>query len=311
MEKHILKKSKAIGNEPAVSVAKYDVALSFAGEDRVKARDLAKRLRSKGYQVFFDEFEKAALWGDDLTVKLKKVYMEESRFCVIFVSKYYARKPWTNHERQAAMTRAFEERRPYILPLRLDSTDLPGLSNMLGYIDLRSISMSETFTLLTQKLGPPTSKDVAKPRQTSKTKSSTPIRKVLAACYRRAVFSKVSGHENTVAMFRSLADCRVTLQKLIVYVEPEERQQLVASIISELDFIERRSAGYMHWSFKDFKKMAAAVDGAKIRIIAALLQLSKAAKISFVLPPSITADYIYSKEDADAPPSNRLSFPSR
>jgi hypothetical protein len=209
------------------------------------------------------------------------------------------------------MTRAFEERRPYILPLRLDSTDLPGLSNLLGYIDLRSVSMSETFTLLTRKLGPPTSKAVANPSRKPKSTSSAAIRKVLAASYRRAVFSKVFNHESPGAMFRSLYDCRVNLQKLIVYVEPEEQQRLVASIIGELDFIERRSAGYMHQSFADFKKMAAAIDGAKIRIISALLKLSKAAKVSFVLPTSLTADSIYNKEDADAPPGNQLAFPSR
>ena len=114
-----------------------------------------------------------------------------------------------------------------------------------------------------------------------------------------------------MGIFRSLYDCRVNLQKLIVYVEPEEQQRLVASIIGELDFIERRSAGYMHQSFADFKKMAAAIDGAKIRIISALLKLSKAAKVSFVLPTSLTADSIYNKEDADAPPGNQLAFPSR
>jgi len=62
----------------------YDVALSFAGEDRTVAREIAERLRTAGYKVFFDEYEKATLWGEDLTIKLQDVYQHLSRYCVMF-----------------------------------------------------------------------------------------------------------------------------------------------------------------------------------------------------------------------------------
>ena len=113
----------------------YDVALSFAGEDRAIVRELATKLKSAGYLVFFDEFQEAELWGEDLSVKLKQVYKEQARFCVMFISEHYARKPWTNHERQAALSRAFNERRAYILPIRIDDTELPGFSDLVGYVD--------------------------------------------------------------------------------------------------------------------------------------------------------------------------------
>ena len=35
----------------------YEVALSFAGEDRTFAEAVAKSLRSKGIEVFYDDFE--------------------------------------------------------------------------------------------------------------------------------------------------------------------------------------------------------------------------------------------------------------
>jgi len=41
-------------------VEKYDVALSFAGEERDLASTLAHALQEKGVSVFFDEFEKFA-----------------------------------------------------------------------------------------------------------------------------------------------------------------------------------------------------------------------------------------------------------
>lgn len=39
---------------------KYDVALSFAGEDRKAAENLARALRSKGVSVFYDDFLRAS-----------------------------------------------------------------------------------------------------------------------------------------------------------------------------------------------------------------------------------------------------------
>src|SRR5262245_247398 len=164
----------------------YDAAFSFAGEDRKIARSLATKLRKARYSVFFDEFEKAELWGEDLTVSLKEIYKNRARFCVMFVSEHYARKPWTNHERQAAISRAFKERAAYILPIRLDDTDLPGLSDTIGYVDYRSTDESEILGLLRQKLGPS-----GAPDHDDQAVSVDRIREVLATCYRRAVFARL------------------------------------------------------------------------------------------------------------------------
>src|SRR5260370_20126628 len=44
----------------------YDVALSFAGEDRNYANALAEALRHRQLNVFYDEYEKTPLWGKNL-----------------------------------------------------------------------------------------------------------------------------------------------------------------------------------------------------------------------------------------------------
>ncbi len=44
----------------------YDVALSFAGEDRSYADALAEALRQRGLSVFYDTYEKYTLWGKNL-----------------------------------------------------------------------------------------------------------------------------------------------------------------------------------------------------------------------------------------------------
>lgn len=272
---------------------RYDAAFSFAGEDRKIARSLATKLRNAQYSVFFDEFEKAELWGQDLTVTLKDIYKNRARFCVMFVSDHYARKPWTNHERQAAISRLLKDNTAYILPIRLDDTDLPGLSDTIGYVDYRSTDESEILGLLRQKLGPSGIQD-----GDDKAVSVDRIREVLAACYRRAIFARLHAQISYDAMFASLAECRASLQKVVVYVEPSRLQRLVASIIGELDFIERRRAT-VHSKSGEFQ-----VNSSKLRVIAALLRLRDEARIPFEIPRSVTEECFFSEEDASSQPSN-------
>ena len=130
----------------------YDVALSFAGEDRHHAERLAELLRAEEYSVFYDEYELAKLWGKDLYVYLSSVYKDQAEYCVMFLSEYYAQKVWTNHERESAQARAFEENREYILPVRLDDTEIPGILPTVGYLDLRSMTIEEIHQILVEKL---------------------------------------------------------------------------------------------------------------------------------------------------------------
>jgi hypothetical protein len=95
---------------------KYDVCISFAGEDRDIAEGLANTLFKNDLKVFYDEYERLDLWGKDLYKHLYKVYSAMSRFCIILLSKSYLEKAWPNHELRAAQSRALVERREYILP---------------------------------------------------------------------------------------------------------------------------------------------------------------------------------------------------
>ena len=131
---------------------KYQVALSFAGEDRIYAQRLTKILKEKGISVFYDQYEQAELWGKDLYQHLQSVYRDKAQFCVVFLSQAYAQKLWTRHELKQAQERAFREHREYILPVRIDDTNIPGISETTGYIDLRSTSLEMIADLLLKKL---------------------------------------------------------------------------------------------------------------------------------------------------------------
>ena len=131
---------------------KYDVALSFAGEDRQHAKALSDLLKAGGYWFFYDENELAQLWGKNLYDYLSSVYKDRARYCVMFLSQHYERKLWTNHERQLAQARAFQENREYILPVRLDDTEIPGIPPTVGYLDLRVMTIGEVYEVLVKKL---------------------------------------------------------------------------------------------------------------------------------------------------------------
>lgn len=130
----------------------YDVALSFAGEDRQYAKELADLLKKGNYSVFYDEYEPAKLWGRNLYDYFSSIYKDQARYCVMFLSENYIRKLWTNHERQNAQARAFEENKEYILPVRLDDTEIPGILRTVGYLDLRSMKIEEIYQALVYKL---------------------------------------------------------------------------------------------------------------------------------------------------------------
>jgi len=130
----------------------YDVALTFAGEDRKIAEELAAKLTAAGVSVFYDKYEKASLWGEDLYLHLQTVYRDRARFCLLLISKYYPEKAWPRHELKQAQARAFREKNAYILPLRLDDTVVPGLNETIGHIDLRKESMDTVVELLREKL---------------------------------------------------------------------------------------------------------------------------------------------------------------
>lgn len=131
----------------------YDVALSFAGENRALVEVLADDLVAQGVRVFYDAYEQADLWGKDLYQHLQSVYRDKARYCLVFVSRSYAEKVWTRHELHQAQARALEEHREYILPVRLDDTEIPGLNLTIGYIDLRRYSVSQLRDFVLRKLG--------------------------------------------------------------------------------------------------------------------------------------------------------------
>jgi hypothetical protein len=130
----------------------YDLAISFAGEDRKVAEAIADKLTNLNYTVYYDKYEQSNLWGKDLYAHFIEVYGKSAKFCLMIISTNYANKSWTSHERKAAQAKAFTQNEDYILPLRLDETEIPGLNITVGYVNYYETGLEKTITLLKEKL---------------------------------------------------------------------------------------------------------------------------------------------------------------
>ncbi|MFH1345421.1 MAG: TIR domain-containing protein [Pseudomonadota bacterium] len=131
----------------------YDVALSFAGEDRAVVESIARELVECDVRVFYDEFVTHELWGKDLFQHLSAVYRDKARYCIVFVSKAYKEKVWPKHELKQAQERAFFSSSEYILPVIIEDVDLPGLNKTTGFIDLRKTLPMAICGLVLRKIG--------------------------------------------------------------------------------------------------------------------------------------------------------------
>lgn len=129
----------------------YDVALSFAGEDRNYAKKLANKLRKKGVHVFYDNWNMSSLWGENLYTYLGKTYRDNSLFCVTIISKAYCEKKWTKHEMEFIQARELQGE-VYWLPLFLENINMPELSETKGKVCAWEFDMDEIVEILCEKI---------------------------------------------------------------------------------------------------------------------------------------------------------------
>jgi hypothetical protein len=144
---------------PLVKIRKdiydWDVALSFAGEDRVLVEELLHALEERGVEVFYDFNERAALWGKNLEEELAKIYSDDARFMVVCLSENYPLKDWTSFELEIGRAAAKKRTDVYLLPLILGDTQphILGLRQSVAHMSIQKDSIQTVVETLIQKLG--------------------------------------------------------------------------------------------------------------------------------------------------------------
>ena len=130
----------------------FDVVLSFAGEDRAYVEAVAEFLQKNGVKFFYDKYEEVTSWGKDLAIRISEIYGKEGRYCIPFISKFYAEKAYPTLEIRTALAKAIMQKEEYILPARFDNTEVPGLRPTIAYIDLTNKTPDQFGNIILQKL---------------------------------------------------------------------------------------------------------------------------------------------------------------
>jgi hypothetical protein len=130
----------------------YDVALSFAGENRKIAEKVYNGLIKKRIKVFFDKMEQSRLLGLDLDKEFRRIYGGKSRLVLVLISEFYPIKNWTRFESEIIIDEAKRRGKTYFIPCIIDDTPIFGMPRTIGYIDLRKITIREAVGLIVEKL---------------------------------------------------------------------------------------------------------------------------------------------------------------
>ena len=100
----------------------------------------------------YDESQTAKLGGGDFVTHIAELYRTKAYYCVMFISRHYPLQTWTEAERTAAQDHSLREADEYILPIRLDDTEVPGIMEASGFRDLRQTPLEGLVNLVEQKL---------------------------------------------------------------------------------------------------------------------------------------------------------------
>lgn len=225
-----VKDAKATPAVTATQGFKYDVCVSFAGEDRELVKKVVASLKRRKITCFYDFDEQANLVGKDLVEHLDQVYRKQARFAVMFLSQHYAKKLWTRLERKSILARVFESSEDYLIPIKLDDTEIPGVLPTMGYFDARRSDASGIAALIQAKV---LGRGSARPGKTvpPATTPPTPARKKPVAAKPAAPRGRVTGSGQWMLLgddFFQALEVRATKQTVTAQVAPKDAREEAA-----------------------------------------------------------------------------------
>lgn len=185
--------------------------------------------------------------------------------------------------------------------LRLDKVNLPGLPEVVAYVDYASLQGPAGLTkLLMQKLGSPS-------HQTDDTALSNQdrdlARELIATCFRRAVFTRMDSEVDMNAMRRSILDGLGQVQWIAPRLATPSLQRAASELVTFLDSIDRLSASAKNSISCTLPgPLKASIDDNKREVIRVLLDVRRAAMLPVQLPFDLAYDHFFSAQDADQAP---------
>lgn len=115
---------------------RFQIALSFPGERRCFVEQVASRLANHlgRDHILYDKFYEAEFARPNLDVYLQNLYHDESELIAVFLCEEYEQKEWCGLEWRAIRNVIKKRRASSVMPLRFDTTEVPGLFSTDGYV---------------------------------------------------------------------------------------------------------------------------------------------------------------------------------
>jgi len=132
----------------------YDLAFSFAGEQRDYVVRTVEACKKLGLRVFYDKDKNNEWWGGNFIRQQRSVYSSQTRYFVPFISAEYLTKPIPMDEFSSAMMTAVKQGDGYILPVLMDDVHVPPdlLHPHIHYLRAQDYSPEELASELQRKL---------------------------------------------------------------------------------------------------------------------------------------------------------------
>lgn len=187
----------------------YDVALSFAGEDRPIARNITDSLLKRGLRVFYDEYAGAELWGKNLYERLQRIY-EDSRLCIIILSQHYRESQWAALELRNLMAHSRLRDSFTILPVVVNQPPT-GLLSTLAYLDWSDSNAEKVADAVQQRL-----ESLAKPAKSPERENYHVIRRESGWSVKR------SGATRATSIHKTREEAITAARKIAIRHSPSE-----------------------------------------------------------------------------------------
>jgi hypothetical protein len=115
----------------------FDIAISFAGENRALAKHIAEQLLSLDVQVFYDENFESNYLGKAWSKEFTRIFGSASRYVLCLLDANHQQKIWPTFEREVFIPRI---QKAEVIPVYLDDTPVVGVSKDVVGIIFRDMS---------------------------------------------------------------------------------------------------------------------------------------------------------------------------
>lgn len=115
---------KDCGFRDDIETKEFEIAISFAGENRTLAKFIAEQFEQIDVTVFYDELYESNYLGKAWSKEFERIFLLDSRYVICLLDSFHKDKIWPTFERDC-----FKKRIPSgdVIPIYLDDTTFVGI----------------------------------------------------------------------------------------------------------------------------------------------------------------------------------------